>query len=66
MIPLYLDYYHIDSKDFKPKNKDYAKYQDIIKTILDNAEKESGIRISRNGFDHLIWYYYKGRMDLYK
>ena len=66
MLPLYLDYYKIDSKEFKPNNKDYAKYQDIIKTILDKAEKESGTRISRNGFDHLIWYYYKGRMELYK
>ena len=25
-------------------------------------KKVDGIEISRNGFDHLLWYYHKGRM----
>ena len=34
----------------------YSLYQKAIDKILDAAEE----RISRNGFDHLIWYYFKG------
>ncbi len=39
----------------------YKQYSDYIKQILDIAASENGgIRISRRGFDHLLWYTYKG------
>lgn len=34
----------------------YKGYQDLI----DQKIKESGQPVSRNGFDHLLWYFYKG------
>lgn len=34
----------------------YKGYQDLV----DQKIKESGQPISRNGFDHLLWYFYKG------
>ena len=37
--------------------EDYSYYCTIINQIL----SKSGNKISRNGFDHLLWYYYKGR-----
>lgn len=37
----------------------YREYSEIIDKILD----KSGNKISRNGFDHLLWYYYKGRLE---
>ncbi len=36
---------------------DYSKYHEVIGKIIELA----GDAISRNGFDHLIWYFYKGR-----
>ena len=39
------------------KGKKYKIYLDIITNIIDKSEQ----KISRNGFDHLLWYYYKGR-----
>lgn len=59
-IPYYADQYAVKYKesDFK----DYLKYIDIIDKII--AASKSGI--SRNGFDHLLWYFYKGRMELIK
>ena len=42
----------------------YRKYQEIIDYIIDYASKieNDGYKISRNGFDHLLWYYYKGKI----
>lgn len=64
-IPIYLDYYKIDFK-YNSKSKDYVEYQEVIDLIREKAKKDTGDEISRNGFDHLLWYYYKGRMDLVK
>lgn len=56
-IPLYLDYYDMNLKEYNLMN--YCDYQRAIADII----VKSGERISRNGFDHLLWYYYKGRID---
>ena len=53
---MYLKYYgitaHYDLTDYRQ----YRSAVDMIRNI-------SGIEISRNGFDHLLWYYHhKGRM----
>jgi hypothetical protein len=43
--------------------KTYAKFLKAIEDVI-NASKEidGGDDVSRNGFDHLLWYYYKGRV----
>ena len=43
-----------------PPSKYYKKYQDLIGDIL----KENGNRISRNAFDHIMWYYTKTRKSV--
>ncbi|MCQ2353064.1 MAG: hypothetical protein MJ033_06265 [Victivallaceae bacterium] len=65
-LPAYLDYYKekllvkkIDLKTVKKKikDKDYEGYSNAIDDIIE----ASGSKISRNGFDHLVWYYFKGK-----
>jgi len=65
-LPAYLDYYKeklldkkIDLKTIKKKIKDksYKEYSNAIDDIIE----ASGSKISRNGFDHLVWYYFKGK-----
>ena len=57
-IPYYAAKYGVkcDASEFK----DYSTYISVIDTII----SKSNSKISRNGFDHLLWYYYKGRMEL--
>lgn len=57
-LPLYIDYYGIDVK--KQELEDYAVYSETIEKII----KKAGNKISKNGFDHLLWYYYKGRIKV--
>ena len=45
----------------KDYENNYANYISYIDEIRDKASKKYGHKISRNGFDHLIWYYHKGR-----
>ena len=65
-LPIYLDYYEqqlldkkinlkIIKKEIKKKN--YEVYSNAIDAIIE----ASGSKISRNGFDHLVWYYFKGK-----
>lgn len=54
-IPKYAMYYHISL----PKNYKLL-YKDYIATI-DKIIDASGNQISRNGFDHLIWYFHKAK-----
>lgn len=55
VLPRYCDYYKVS----KPRSfaRDYLVYQTTIDEIINAA----GGHISRNGFDHLLWYYFKGR-----
>ena len=56
VLPLYLNYYEIvDEYDLK----DYVQYSRAIDAIRDKLPD----RLSRNGLDHLLWYYYKGRIS---
>lgn len=60
-LPKYIKrYLGIDIKKEEYENK-YNQYVKYIDAIRDEAEREYGKRISRNGFDHLLWYYHKGR-----
>ena len=54
-IPLYADYYNIEiSKKFRTS---YSEYMSVIDQII----QQSGDEISRNGFDHLVWYFHKAK-----
>ena len=55
VLPMYLGYYKID------QNFDLSNYRDY-RIAVDAVRNVSGICISRNGFDHLLWYYHKGRL----
>lgn len=55
VLPLYLGYFQID-RDLNLN--DYRDYR----LAVDSIREASGIEISRNGFDHLLWYYHKGRL----
>ena len=55
VLPWYLAYYRI--KEAFDLN-DYKDYREAI----DSVRAASGNEISRNGFDHLLWYYHKGRL----
>ncbi len=62
IVPYYAN--HFDSNiPTKPiiyrKLENYKNYCTLIDFILE----KSGNKISRNGFDHLLWYYYKGRIN---
>lgn len=50
----YLDKYKIDLK-ISDKSS-YKEYQDAIDKVIEKSKAN----ISRNGFDHLVWYYFKG------
>lgn len=61
ILPYYIKYYDLNEKLEK---KDYENYQKIIDKIRGSAAKKAKQNepISRNGFDHLLWYYYKGKL----
>ena len=50
-LPSYMERYGIEKKKFTT----YAEYQEAIDEVI--RKSKSGI--SRNGFDHLLWYCYK-------
>ena len=52
----YLKKYEIGADIKKIKDKDYVEYSRAIDAVIE----ASGNEISRNGFDHLVWYYFKG------
>ena len=60
-LPLYIKRYldkDVKIDDYKGKYPEFIKYVDAI---IEKASKENDRKISRNGFDHLLWYYHKGR-----
>ena len=52
-----------DSADKQFFVEKYRNYQTFIDKIRDDAAKAANDPnpVSRNGFDHLLWYYYKGK-----
>jgi len=66
-LPKYLAHYKITDETFAkittnkfPKGEAYKVYN-IYRKAVDAVIKASGNNISRNGFDHILWYYFKGR-----
>ena len=62
MIKRYIPFYEIDADmsliTGEKKVEGYIAYQNAVDAVIENAKNQ----ISRNGFDHLVWYYYKGRI----
>ena len=42
----------------------YEVYRNFIDAIISGVEREKKFRISRTDLDHLLWYYYKGDVNL--
>ena len=57
-LPIYIKKYNLSEYD----HNSYSSYYDCIGEII----KASGESLSRNGFDHLLWYYYKARLSTLK
>lgn len=56
VLPWYLSYYKIE------RNFNLEKYEEY-RIAVDTIRKHSSTNpISRNGFDHLLWYFHKGRL----
>lgn len=55
-LPKYIKHFQLKKRSQKSL-ENYAVYQECIDEIISHADDE----ISRNGFDHLIWYYYKNK-----
>lgn len=54
VLQKYVNYYHLPTRDLD----NYKNYQKTIDEIITQSKSH----ISRNGFDHLLWYYFKGRI----
>jgi hypothetical protein len=54
-MPKYIKHYGVEKRNLD----DYAEYRKTVDDIITKASKK---QISRNGFDHLLWYYFKGRI----
>lgn len=57
---------NIDKK-FGGKSNDignYEGYRQLIDSIIDENQKQTGYKIKRRDFDHLLWYYFKGDEDI--
>lgn len=60
-VGAYAQHYDIDNIPHNKKDfQNYATYSKVIDNIRLKAAEETGYLISRNGFDHLLWYYHKG------
>lgn len=57
VLPLYAAKYGVEVENLR----DYVEYSRVIDAIRNAVSKETGYELSRNGFDHLLWYFHKGR-----
>lgn len=63
VLPYYIKKYEVEYKENLEKLKeDYSVYRNVIDLIRNKvANSNNPQNISRNGFEHLLWYYHKGR-----
>lgn len=62
VLPYYIKKYKVEYNGTLKDLKDYSVYSDVINSIREKAASTTNTTpISRNGFDHLLWYYHKGR-----
>ncbi|SFC34377.1 hypothetical protein [Butyrivibrio sp. YAB3001] len=55
-LPKYLKHYGLNNTDIT----DYVVYRQAIDDVIEQSKE----KISRNGFDHLVWYFFKGAKKL--
>lgn len=55
-LPKYIAYFSLNRRS-QAALSDYQTYRECVAEIIAHADEP----ISRNGFDHLVWYYFKGR-----
>lgn len=60
-LPSYMEFYGVGKGTTKKRLENYKVFQSVIDEIREAAAKENGEEISRRGFDHLLWYFHKGR-----
>lgn len=60
-LPLYARHYLNESIKIKEYENNYKRYIDLIDKIRNAAEIKHRVKISRTGFDHLVWYFHKGK-----
>ena len=63
VLPQYWAFFDVGNLTKHSGKFDYKEYSDVIDEIRGKSSRK-GYTISRNGFDHLLWYYHKGRLDL--
>lgn len=64
VLPGYLQHYKLSPPSNQKNHSlhdEYTRYREAIDKIRDQAKTLDGRTISRNGLDHLLWYYHKGR-----
>lgn len=59
-LPKYISRYLNKDVNKSAYENNYTEYIKYIDEIREKAAKIYGYKISRNGFDHLLWYYHKG------
>ncbi len=59
VLPYYMEKYGVEYSGDLTKYSVYRNVIDLIRDKVANSEPQKNI--SRNGFDHLLWYYHKGR-----
>lgn len=59
VLPYYMEKYGVEYSGDLTKYSVYRNVIDLIRDKVANSAPQKNI--SRNGFDHLLWYYHKGR-----
>ena len=66
VLPYYLNCYDINKDKSRPYMRrdlqNYETYRKLVDMVREKAAKDTS-KISRNGFDHLLWYYHKSRLN---
>lgn len=64
-LPAYAKHFKVTKENGKEYTKvdfqNYETYAMVIDKIREIAGNKSGYTVSRNGFDHLLWYFHKAR-----
>ena len=63
VLPVYASHYGVDLSNYnltEYNSTNFCQFYQDYSAIIGEIIKNSGNQISRNGFDHLLWYYHKG------
>lgn len=62
VLPKYLKKFKIKNGTRNYTQKDLENYE-TYRNAIEDLRKKAPEKISRNGLDHLLWYFHKGRLD---